>query len=163
MSGWKDKHRQAAARPRRRHRLQHLHVRRRRGDLLEQDAAFGRAGPARPLRAGDRVLRRDRDRAGLGRRARARSSPRRSASTPAWCACVTGDTGITPVDLGSYSSRVTIMAGNAAVQAAERLRVQIAAVVAETLGTLPDRVVFSQGARIRAPTIPDPACRSSKR
>src|SRR3954467_3180581 len=58
---------------------------------------------------------------------------------------VTGDTGITPVDLGSYSSRVTIMAGNAALQAAERLRAQIAAVVAETLGTLPDRVVFSQG------------------
>jgi CO/xanthine dehydrogenase Mo-binding subunit len=58
---------------------------------------------------------------------------------------VSGDTGITPVDLGSYSSRVTIMAGNAAVQAAERLRVQIAAVVSETLGTLPDRVVFSQG------------------
>jgi len=58
---------------------------------------------------------------------------------------VSGDTGITPVDLGSYSSRVTIMAGNAAVQAAERLRAQIAAVVAETLGTLPDRVVFSQG------------------
>jgi len=58
---------------------------------------------------------------------------------------VTGDTGIAPVDLGSYSSRVTIMMGNAAVQAAERLRVQIAAVVSETLGTLPDRVVFSQG------------------
>src|SRR3954469_7417800 len=58
---------------------------------------------------------------------------------------VTGDTGITPVDLGSYSSRVTIMAGNAALQAAQRLRAQIAAVVAETLGTLPDRVVFSQG------------------
>jgi 4-hydroxybenzoyl-CoA reductase alpha subunit len=58
---------------------------------------------------------------------------------------VTGDTGIAPVDLGSYSSRVTIMAGNAAIQAAERLRAQIAAVVCETLGTLPDRVVFSQG------------------
>jgi len=58
---------------------------------------------------------------------------------------VTGDTGITPVDLGSYSSRVTVMAGNAALQAAERLRTQIAGVVAETLGTLPDRVVFSQG------------------
>ena len=28
--------------------------------------------------------------------------------------CVTGDTGITPVDLGSYSSRVTVMMGNAA-------------------------------------------------
>jgi CO/xanthine dehydrogenase Mo-binding subunit len=37
------------------------------------------------------------------------------------------------------------MMGNAAVQAAERLRGQIAAVVSETLGTLPDRVVFSQG------------------
>jgi len=58
---------------------------------------------------------------------------------------VTGDTGITPVDLGSYSSRVTIMAGNAALQAADRLRASIAASVAETLGTLPDRVVFSQG------------------
>src|SRR5690349_24948474 len=58
---------------------------------------------------------------------------------------VTGDTGITPVDLGSYSSRVTVMMGNAAVQAAERLRTQIAAVVSETLGTLPDRIVFSQG------------------
>ena len=58
---------------------------------------------------------------------------------------VSGDTGITPVDLGSYSSRVTIMAGNAALQAAERLRASIAAVVSETLGTLPDRVVFSQG------------------
>src|SRR2546428_12456106 len=36
--------------------------------------------------------------------------------------CVTGDTGLTPVDLGSYSSRVTVMMGNAAIQAAERLR-----------------------------------------
>ncbi len=58
---------------------------------------------------------------------------------------VSGDTGITPVDLGSYSSRVTIMAGNAAVQAAERLRASLAGAVSETLGTLPDRVVFSQG------------------
>jgi 4-hydroxybenzoyl-CoA reductase alpha subunit len=59
--------------------------------------------------------------------------------------CVTGDTGITPVDLGSYSSRVTIMMGNAALQAAGRLRASIAAAVSETLGTLPDRVAFSQG------------------
>src|SRR5215475_14058791 len=40
--------------------------------------------------------------------------------------CVTGDTGLTPVDLGSYSSRVTVMMGHAAIQAAERLREQIA-------------------------------------
>ncbi len=35
---------------------------------------------------------------------------------------VTGDTDLTPVDLGSYSSRVTLMTGNAAIQAAERAR-----------------------------------------
>ncbi|MCA8956345.1 MAG: molybdopterin-dependent oxidoreductase, partial [Planctomycetes bacterium] len=33
---------------------------------------------------------------------------------------VTADTDLTPVDLGSYSSRVTLMTGNAAMQAAER-------------------------------------------
>ena len=58
--------------------------------------------------------------------------------------CVTGDTGLTPIDLGSYSSRVTIMMGNAAIQAAGRVRVQLAAAAAESLETLPERVVFSQ-------------------
>jgi 4-hydroxybenzoyl-CoA reductase subunit alpha len=58
--------------------------------------------------------------------------------------CVTGDTGITPIDLGSYSSRVTIMMGNAALQAAGRVREQLAAAAAEQLNTLPDRVAFSQ-------------------
>jgi 4-hydroxybenzoyl-CoA reductase subunit alpha len=58
--------------------------------------------------------------------------------------CVTGDTGITPIDLGSYSSRVTIMMGNAALQAAGRVRELLAAAAAEALDTLPDRVAFSQ-------------------
>jgi 4-hydroxybenzoyl-CoA reductase alpha subunit len=35
---------------------------------------------------------------------------------------VTADTDLTPVDLGSYSSRVTLMSGNAAREAAEKLR-----------------------------------------
>ena len=38
-------------------------------ELLEQDAALGRAAARRPQRPGHRVLRRDRDRAGLRRRA----------------------------------------------------------------------------------------------
>ena len=42
---------------------------------------------------------------------------------------VTGDTDLTPVDLGSYSSRVTLMMGNAAIQAAERARDILAAAV----------------------------------
>jgi len=42
----------------------------------------------------------------------------------------TGDTDLGPVDLGSYSSRVTIMAGNAALQAATRAKSLIAEAVA---------------------------------
>jgi 4-hydroxybenzoyl-CoA reductase subunit alpha len=64
---------------------------------------------------------------------------------PSFVRCVTGDTGITPIDLGSYSSRVTIMMGNAALQAAGRVREQLAAAAAEQLDTLADRVRFSQG------------------
>jgi 4-hydroxybenzoyl-CoA reductase alpha subunit len=37
-------------------------------------------------------------------------------------ALVTADTDLAPVDLGSYSSRVTLMTGNAAIQAARKLR-----------------------------------------
>lgn len=59
--------------------------------------------------------------------------------------CVTGDTGITPIDLGSYSSRVTIMMGNAAMQAAGCVRELITAAVVEQLDILPEQVVMSQG------------------
>ena len=59
--------------------------------------------------------------------------------------CVTGDTGITPIDLGSYSSRVTVMMGNAAMQAAGRVHDMITLAVAEQLDTLPEQVVLSQG------------------
>jgi len=57
--------------------------------------------------------------------------------------CVTGDTGITPVDLGSYSSRVTVMMGNAAIQAAEKLKVMLSEAAAEQLEVAPDRLVFA--------------------
>ena len=43
------------------------------------------------------------------------------------------DTSLTPVDLGSYSSRVTLMCGQAAIQAAERLRTVIFKAVAAKL------------------------------
>ncbi|HEY7415940.1 MAG TPA: molybdopterin cofactor-binding domain-containing protein [Ktedonobacteraceae bacterium] len=45
----------------------------------------------------------------------------------------TADTTLTPVDLGSYSSRVTFMAGNAAIVAARRLKEQLFAATAERL------------------------------
>jgi 4-hydroxybenzoyl-CoA reductase alpha subunit len=56
---------------------------------------------------------------------------------------VTGDTDLTPVDLGSYSSRVTLMMGNAAVQAAERARDILAVNVAAALDVPRDRLVFA--------------------
>src|SRR6185369_13831347 len=56
---------------------------------------------------------------------------------------VTGDTDLTPVDLGSYSSRVTLMMGNAAIQAAERARDLLAAAVSKKLSVDKDRLVFA--------------------
>jgi 4-hydroxybenzoyl-CoA reductase alpha subunit len=61
---------------------------------------------------------------------------------------VTADTDLTPVDLGSYSSRVTLMTGNAAIQAAERARELLVIAVAEKLSvpieniSLAERRVF---------------------
>jgi CO/xanthine dehydrogenase Mo-binding subunit len=45
----------------------------------------------------------------------------------------TADTDLTPIDLGSYSSRVTFMAGNAAKAAAEKVRDRLFAVAANAL------------------------------
>jgi 4-hydroxybenzoyl-CoA reductase alpha subunit len=61
------------------------------------------------------------------------------------------DTSLTPVDLGSYSSRVTLMCGVAAIQAATRLRAAIARAVAVKLGVPADRLVF----RDRRVGVPD--------
>jgi len=58
---------------------------------------------------------------------------------------VTGDTDLTPVDLGSYSSRVTLMMGNAAIQAAERAKALLAEAVGEKLGVPADQLVFANG------------------
>jgi CO/xanthine dehydrogenase Mo-binding subunit len=60
-------------------------------------------------------------------------------------AVVTADTDLTPVDLGSYSSRVTLMSGNAALQAAERARDVIAPHAAKKLEIPVTRVVFAGG------------------
>ena len=50
------------------------------------------------------------------------------------------DTDLTPVDLGSYSSRVTLMCGNAAIQAATRLRGRIFEAAAKKLEVAPDQL-----------------------
>src|ERR1041385_4512315 len=57
---------------------------------------------------------------------------------------VTADTDLTPVDLGSYSSRVTLMTGNAAIQAAERARELLTMAVAEKLGVPIENISFAE-------------------
>lgn len=57
---------------------------------------------------------------------------------------VTADTDLTPVDLGSYSSRVTLMTGNAAIQAAERARELLSSAVAEKLGVPSTNLSFAE-------------------
>ena len=56
---------------------------------------------------------------------------------------VSGDTDLGPVDLGSYSSRVTLMMGHAALQAAERARDLIAQAVSASLEVPASRLVFA--------------------
>ncbi|MFQ5896686.1 MAG: xanthine dehydrogenase family protein molybdopterin-binding subunit [Candidatus Methylomirabilia bacterium] len=58
---------------------------------------------------------------------------------------VTADTDLTPVDLGSYSSRVTLMAGNAVIEAAERLRAMLLDATAKKLEVTPAELLCRRG------------------
>src|SRR5881397_435691 len=58
---------------------------------------------------------------------------------------VSGDTSLAPVDLGSYSSRVTFMAGNAVRDAAMKLRALLVAAAAEKLALPPERLLTAYG------------------
>jgi len=58
---------------------------------------------------------------------------------------VTADTDLTPVDLGSYSSRVTFMAGNAALEAATKLRTRVMQAVADKLEAAAEDLVAAAG------------------
>ncbi len=58
---------------------------------------------------------------------------------------VAADTDLTPVDLGSYSSRETFMVGNACLDAARKLRVLIQQTLADRWGCRPDQVTLAAG------------------
>src|SRR5216684_525366 len=55
---------------------------------------------------------------------------------------VAADTDLTPIDIGSYSSRVTFMAGNATLRAAAEVKKQIAAAAAKKMGCGPEDLIF---------------------
>ncbi len=55
---------------------------------------------------------------------------------------VAADTDLTPIDIGSYSSRVTFMAGNATLRAAQEVKKQIALAAAKRMQCAPEELVF---------------------
>jgi 4-hydroxybenzoyl-CoA reductase subunit alpha len=57
---------------------------------------------------------------------------------------VAADTDLTPIDIGSYSSRVTFMAGNATLRAAEEVKKQIASAAARKMNCTAEELVFRE-------------------
>jgi 4-hydroxybenzoyl-CoA reductase subunit alpha len=55
---------------------------------------------------------------------------------------VAADTDLTPIDIGSYSSRVTFMAGNATLRAAQEVKEQIAQAAAKKMNCSTEELVF---------------------
>jgi CO/xanthine dehydrogenase Mo-binding subunit len=58
---------------------------------------------------------------------------------------VTADTDTTPIDLGSYSSRVTFMAGNAALEAARKMRALLVEATAAKMGRPVESITVGAG------------------
>ncbi len=55
---------------------------------------------------------------------------------------VAADTDLTPIDIGSYSSRVTFMNGNATMRAAEQVKEQIRIAAARKMNCAPEAVIM---------------------
>ncbi len=55
---------------------------------------------------------------------------------------IAADTDLTPIDIGSYSSRVTFMNGNATLRAAQDVKKQIASAAARKMGCDAEELVF---------------------
>jgi len=68
-----------------------------------------------------------------------------------WIRVMRGDTDFTPVDLGAYSSRVTFMLGNAAIDAATKLRKMVQQAVATKWEVKPGEVLLAGGVAMWAP------------
>lgn len=68
-----------------------------------------------------------------------------------WVRVLRGDTDFTPVDLGAYSSRVTFMLGNAAIDAATKLKRLVQKAVGAEWGVSPSEVLLAGGYAVWAP------------
>jgi 4-hydroxybenzoyl-CoA reductase subunit alpha len=67
---------------------------------------------------------------------------------------IAADTDLTPIDLGSYSSRVTFMAGNAALRAAQDVKKNIVSAAAKRMNCAPEDVIMRGDRVYRQGTAP---------
>src|SRR5262249_31744079 len=62
---------------------------------------------------------------------------------------IAADTDLTPIDIGSYSSRVTFMAGNATLRAAQEVKKLLAAAAAKKMSCQPVDLIFRNDVVLR--------------
>ena len=74
---------------------------------------------------------------------------------------VAADTDVTPIDIGSYSSRVTFMAGNATLRAAEEVKKRIAAAAAAKMSCAAEALVFGDDLVMKKGVAPPSAAGTS--
>src|ERR1700722_8959320 len=67
---------------------------------------------------------------------------------------IAADTDLTPIDIGSYSSRVTFMAGNATMRAAEDVKKRIAAAAAKKMNCAAEDLVFRDDLVFKQGSVP---------
>src|SRR5438270_656324 len=70
---------------------------------------------------------------------------------------IAADTDLTPIDIGSYSSRVTFMAGNATLRAAEEVKKRIAAAAAKKMNCAAEDLIFRDDVVFRKGSAPPSA------
>ena len=68
---------------------------------------------------------------------------------------IAADTDLTPIDIGSYSSRVTFMAGNATLRAAAEVKKLIAAAAAKKMECAAEELIFRDDAVVKKSNLPD--------
>jgi 4-hydroxybenzoyl-CoA reductase subunit alpha len=67
---------------------------------------------------------------------------------------IAADTDLTPIDIGSYSSRVTFMSGNATLRAAEDVKKRIAAAAATKMNCAAEDIIFRDDVLFKKGSVP---------
>jgi len=75
---------------------------------------------------------------------------------------IAADTDLTPIDIGSYSSRVTFMAGNATLRASQDVKKQIASAAARKMNCSSEDLIFRDDKIIRKGNANEPSAAQAK-